>query len=145
VEGRRPGARLVKVDYVPATSHDSKFLNLPKGSELLRIQRVRTADDMPVFLENSLFPATGFDFLLNGSLDSESMNFLLANELGRSVASYERCKIRVCVADAEMAKLLSIAVGDPLFFEEKDLVDDAGKPIFIAKDYLVGSCFEFEM
>ena len=143
--GREPGARLVKIDYVTPTSNENHFLRQPQGCQLLRIQRIRTADAVPVFLENSLFPQRGFEFLLEGRLDDESINHLLLTELGRSVANYSRCTIKVCTADTSMARLLSIAAGDPLFREEKNVIDADGEPLFVAVDYLVGSCFEFEM
>lgn len=143
--GREPGGRLIKVDYVNGTDRDNEFLCQKPGSKLLRVQRVRTADGVPIFLENSLFPGEGFEFLTNGSLDGRSMNSALADELGRNVASYSRCTIRACCATPRIAELLSIPVGDPLFLEMKDLVDENGAPMLIAKDYLVGNFFVFDM
>ncbi|MBS6653194.1 MAG: GntR family transcriptional regulator, partial [Collinsella sp.] len=50
-----PGARLVSRTVVAATHEDAAFFGVEPGCELIVVERVRTADGIPVMLENNAF------------------------------------------------------------------------------------------
>ena len=50
-----PGARLVSRTVVAATHEDAAFFGVEPGCELIVVERVRTADGVPVMLENNAF------------------------------------------------------------------------------------------
>ena len=49
------GARLVSRTVVAATREDAAFFGVEPGCELIVVERVRTADGVPVMLENNAF------------------------------------------------------------------------------------------
>jgi GntR family transcriptional regulator len=142
--GKQPGTRVMRVDEIMGDQRDLEFLGLPKGSNLLRIQRVRTADEMPVMLENSLTPIEGFEFLRQGVMREPGIFGLIEENLGRKAGGHVHCSLRIAKADVEMSKQLEVPMGEPLFMELIDLVDSDGKPLLIAKNYVVGSLMVFD-
>ena len=58
-----PGARLVSRTVVAATHEDAAFFGVEPGCELIVVERVRTADGIPVMLENNAFVLADHPYL----------------------------------------------------------------------------------
>ena len=58
-----PGARLVSRTVVAATREDAAFFGVEPGCELIVVERVRTADGIPVMLENNAFVLADHPYL----------------------------------------------------------------------------------
>ena len=57
------GARLVSRTVVAATHEDAAFFGVEPGCELIVVERVRTADGVPVMLENNAFVLADHPYL----------------------------------------------------------------------------------
>ena len=57
------GARLVSRTVVAATREDAAFFGVEPGCELIVVERVRTADGIPVMLENNAFVLADHSYL----------------------------------------------------------------------------------
>ena len=57
------GARLVSRTVVAATREDAAFFGVEPGCELIVVERVRTADGVPVMLENNAFVLADHPYL----------------------------------------------------------------------------------
>lgn len=55
VNGMEPGARVISRKILPADSTEAQFFGVPVGTDLICVERVRTADDVPVMLENNIY------------------------------------------------------------------------------------------
>ncbi|HEX6501322.1 MAG TPA: GntR family transcriptional regulator [Micromonosporaceae bacterium] len=67
--GLRPGSRLVAAETVDADADLAKDLGIEPGAGAFRIERVRTADDIPVAHEQAYLPARLFPRLLDQDLE----------------------------------------------------------------------------
>ena len=54
VNGMEPGACVISRKILPADSTESQFFGVPVGTDLICVERVRTADGVPVMLENNI-------------------------------------------------------------------------------------------
>lgn len=143
--GMKPGARLVSRQIVPARTDELEFFRLSEKSLLIYVQRIRTADGQPIFEENIFVPYEGFDELFNISLDDVSMFETLYQISGHYVADQARRTIEAVRATAEQASRLSVSASDPLLYLNVQFLDERNLPLYIGKQYYVGSRYRFEL
>ena len=70
-----PGARLVSRTVVAATHEDAAFFGVEPGCELIVVERVRTADGIPVMLENNAFVLADHPYLQTLADEERTMVF----------------------------------------------------------------------
>ena len=73
VNEMEPGARIVSRKVLPADATEAQFFGVPAGSELICIERVRTADGIPVMLENNTYVYEDNAFLAKADLTDQSI------------------------------------------------------------------------
>lgn len=81
------GARLVSRTVVAATREDAAFFGVEPGCELIVVERVRTADGIPVMLENNAFVLADHPYLqtlADEDLADNSIFALVAEHSGRA-------------------------------------------------------------
>lgn len=143
--GVEPGARVVNRLIVPARAEEIKFFGIPQGSLLLYVQRVRTADEQPIFEENIFLPYEGYERLLTDDLEDVSMFDKIAEVGGSRPERTPMRTVEAVRATAEQASRLSIAQGDPLLFLNVCFNDAGDRPVCIGRQYYVGSRYRFEL
>jgi DNA-binding GntR family transcriptional regulator len=113
---------------VEAPPDIAEHLTLPAGVEVLRLARVRQADEVPVaYFVNYLRPDVCPDFT-NEELTQESLYALIESACGVRVATGRR-RLEARAADADLAELLETPVGTPLqYFEQVTYLQD-GRPV----------------
>lgn len=143
MSGMQPGGRTVGIRIIPSRQEEQHFLKLPKDSNVIYLQRIRTADGDPVMLENTFLPSPEFDSLLSTDLTNRSLNETLRQKYSRSLVVRQTTKVEVSRASPEHAQLLNITPGDPLFFITAYFLDERDNPIAIARHYFLASRFIF--
>ena len=68
----------------------------------------------------------------------------ITEHTGRSASGHRSCSLRIAKASLEIARYLEVSVGEPLFLETVQFVDEKDEPLFIAKNYVVGSSMVFD-
>ena len=124
-----PGARLVSRTVVAATHEDAAFFGVEPGCELIVVERVRTADGIPVMLENNAFVLADHPYLqtlADEDLTDNSIFALVAEHSGRAPLKSDPCTVEIALADTQTAPLLEVPVGEPLFYMEAYFTDAAG-------------------
>lgn len=142
--GAKPGARVIKCELVPSSEAESKCLKLSEGAVLLHIQRVRTANEVPIYMENIYLPYDGFGSLLDMDLNNTSLFRAMEKAGGRSPAGVAYRSIAMAKADAYQAAELGIAIGEPMFFMKVIYNDAEGEPLCIGRQYYIGTRYIFE-
>lgn len=84
-----PGARIVSRKALPADATEAQFFGVPAGSELICIERVRTADGIPVMLENNTYVYEDNAFLAKADLTDQSIFEVVREQTGRGPARTE--------------------------------------------------------
>ncbi len=134
--GRVAGATVLRAELVDADAATLEALQLDAGSQVVVIDRLRLANQVPVLVEHSCFPADRFSSLLDAPLEG-SIYDLLDERFGarprRAVESIEPVR-----ADARLAKLLGVPRGRPLLAVNRVAFDAGGVPVECARDVLRG-------
>jgi GntR family transcriptional regulator len=80
--GMRPSSRVLDAELLPAPVELANALDILPGAELVRIRRLRLADDEPVALETSHLPHAIAPGLLDHDLEGQSLYELLRARYG---------------------------------------------------------------
>lgn len=98
-----------------ADAEVAEGLQVPEGSDVFKLVRLRYVNDVPnVFMENYV-PCAMFPNFLDGTDFSETRLYEHMRDLGRPVKRVTR-RLEVIKADASTSALLDVPIGDPLFF-----------------------------
>ncbi|WP_217957912.1 GntR family transcriptional regulator [Acutalibacter muris] len=144
-QGLASGAVVIDRRIAEPEERQRTFLRLSPGGLLLHIQRVRTADGQPIFLENLFLPYEPYKPLLSTDLTDVSMFAAIESVSGQRPAGVGRRALEIVKADAQQATLLHQPVGEPLFHLDVEFLDARGEPICIGQQYYIGSRYMFEL
>lgn len=110
--GTNSSIRKLSVMLVPASQEIAKILNVPRGTKVRRVTRIRTVEGEPfaygvAYLRTDLIPA----FYKRDY--STSLSTMLHTKLDVHFES-RQCECYAAAADAEIAEALSIPEGSPI-------------------------------
>ena len=111
--GLRPSSRLIGADLLPAPIELAHALDIQPGSELVRIRRLRLADDQPLAIETSHLPHARCPGLLEHDLEGSSLYELLHDRYGLELASAKQT-IEAASPTDEERQLLQVPPGVPV-------------------------------
>lgn len=126
--GREPGGRPLTWQMAQAPVEMAQWLGIAGASEVVEIRHVRVANDVPICLSTTWFPADRFKRI--GPIYERLKSFTRALErLG--VQDYARARTRITsrAATTEERELLEIQRGATVMVVESLDVDSAGEPI----------------
>lgn len=141
MEGSKAGARLIVADLIEPSLSYAEQLKLEEGEKIIRIIRLRTADDQPVMVEENYFPAK-FAYLLGEDLTQSLYKVL--EERGTFAASGKN-RITICYADEEEAKHLGVKEGEALLLWKGLCLDNEGNPLHVYKNKVNPKRYEIIM
>lgn len=142
--GAQAGARLLCRRIVPAREDERAFLGLEEEGLLLYVQRLRTADGIPVYEENVFLSLDEFRGLMDVPLDDVSIFEAMRAVSGRRPGKNARLTIEAVAASPEQAGRLRVPVGAPLLYMNGYFEDLDGRPLAIGRQYYVGSRYAFD-
>ncbi len=141
--GFAPGSIEIKHHVREASPDEREFLGLSEGSEVVSFTRVCLADSTPVMVERNVFPKAGFEFLVDAKLGGASLYKLLEEKAGKVPHMVGECRIGSGRADAALADVLSVPVGEPLFVFTAQYNDQDEKPLYLGIQRVVGARYTF--
>jgi GntR family transcriptional regulator len=142
--GLSAGTRLLGIDTVRATRLLAARLEVPFGSGVVHISRVRTADGVPMAVEQTHLPAARFPGLADEDLTARSLYEVLAQRYGVTIAEAVQ-RVTVALVDDADAHLLETPKGEPAFRIERLTRDDGGAVIEYATSIYRGDRYEVLM
>jgi GntR family transcriptional regulator len=125
--GRTPSSRLLERESRPATELEQRRLQLPEGSSVVSVRRIRLADNEPVAIEHAVLCPEATDAVLEADLESGSLHEALV--AGGFVPARGHATIGSEPAEPEEAQLLHVPSGWPLLVERRLIVDQEAKPL----------------
>jgi GntR family transcriptional regulator len=138
-KGRRPSSRVLRSGLVRGRSDASKALG---EDEVFEIVRLRLADDEPIAIEASAFPAELADTLRAADLETGSLFDALVGA-GR-VPTAGRADLRAGAATADDAPL-DVAEGAPLLIERRLIFDQSGRPLELTESRYAADRYSLEV
>lgn len=125
--GVQTRTEVIDISWIEPPEHVREHL-APDDSKLLRIEKVRHIEDSPFSHVLNYLPAKIGELVPRDKVSTKPMLMILQEDLGmradRAVQTLE-----ATVADAEVAVLLEIRIGDPLLKAERTVFDIKKKPI----------------
>jgi GntR family transcriptional regulator len=116
--GRHATARLLDKQVVPASETVARHLALTPGTLVVRIQRVRLADNVPLSFDETYLPREIGEKVLENDLEVEPIFSLLEQKYDMPLVEAEY-RLEAVSADAVVARALGIAVGSAIFLIER--------------------------
>jgi GntR family transcriptional regulator len=142
--GRQPSLRILEMRLRPARSGEARHLAIQKGESLLAIRRLVLADEMPIGAITSLIEGRGLAAdipVSEGSLPPQEFLKLYH----KSKPSEGTIRFFAALAEAAVAKLLEIDLGDAILCMEGIYYDSFQKPLLYTHEvYRSGQGFEFQ-
>ena len=142
-QGMTIETRVLERDVVPAPAKVAEALQIPEGSLVLRLERLRYLHSEPVFLGTSYLPID-----LCGNLDdedfSQSMNAVLTRRCGLWPTTGKRIIESVAAGHYE-SEMLDVSVGMPLFRLTAVTYSQNGRPMEHTVAWLRGDRIAFEV
>lgn len=111
--GLKPVTRVLKHSIQPASQKIGEFLNIPAGTPVFCIERLRFVDEEPINLVTTYIPYSLCPRLGEYDLSNQSLYRVLEHEFGLEL-SYGRRTIEAVPASKHQAQLLQVNECDPL-------------------------------
>ncbi|MFC7579965.1 GntR family transcriptional regulator [Schaalia naturae] len=125
--GKTASSRLVSASITAATDREREALGLAEDGYVIRIERVRLGDDVPLCHEIASLPAERFPGLLGQDL--EGSLYALLRQRYSTVVARSRFEVEATLPGAEAAAHLSIARQTPCLRTLNDSWDEDGAPV----------------
>lgn len=139
--GKKPSAVVLRAVCAEPSVKDAGDLSLGAENQVVDILRLRLADDMPVMIEENVFPGT-YAYLLDADLTGSLYAILHRHHVKPNRALHD---ISLCHATPSQAKLLQISPGEALLHLYEIIYDNQEKPIHISRQFIRGDRFTFRI
>src|SRR5882757_1341993 len=140
--GRQASARLLDKQIVPASESVARQLAITAGTPVVRIQRVRLADNAPLSFDETYLPREIGERILKDDLETEPIFSLLEQKYDTPLVEAEY-RLEAISADRTVAAALGIAQGSPIFLIERTSYTTGHTPIDYEKLYYRGDQIRF--
>jgi GntR family transcriptional regulator len=126
--GRKANARVVSQGVVAARARVAEHLQIPKGTKVMQIKRVRLADGIPISFDETYLPLPLGKQIVHNDLRLHPIFTLLENEYGIPLveADYE---LEAVIATKGVADALQVRVGSPIFQIERTSMTTGNQPV----------------
>ena len=125
--GRVPSSIIVDREIRPAWRQAAAELHVREGEPIVFLRRVRCADGEPVALETTLLIRSTSPSVMAADLRTESLHSVLTG--GGFALRRGTALVTAGPASKEDARLLGVALGDPMLVERRVILDAHGRPV----------------
>jgi DNA-binding GntR family transcriptional regulator len=137
-----PRTRVLSLEAVPASDRVAHALGLEDGTDVLALERLRSADAQPLAIMRNWLPLGVVE------LDAERLERAGLYQLMRNAGvtlHLASQTIGARGATAPEAKLLNAAKGEPLLTMERTTYNENGQPVELADHLYRASLYSFEI
>lgn len=142
--GMTPGSRSYRARTRPATREIAARLGVDPAAPVYSIERVRTADGLPMALERTNLSAERYPGLLTAMGRDESLYDVLARVFGVRLESAEQTVAIARLSPAD-ARRLEVPEYDPAFLIERVSVDNMGNVVEFGRSLYRGDRYAIQM
>jgi GntR family transcriptional regulator len=140
--GRRPTARVIGKRRLIASQSVATHLGLSAGDSVVRIQRLRLADDVPISFDETYLPTDLGEKVITNDLKLEPIFSLLEQKYNIALIEAEY-RLEATLARGEVAKALGIKAGSPIFLIERTSYSDRHRPVDYERLFYRGDQIRF--
>jgi GntR family transcriptional regulator len=140
--GRKPTARLIGKEIVIADETVAGQLSLTKGERVVRIDRVRLADGVPMSFDETYLPLEIGRKIITNNLKLEPIFSLLEKKYNVPLVEAEY-KLEAVAATHDVSAALGVPQGSPIFRIERTSYSTGGRPVDYERLYYRGDLIRF--
>jgi GntR family transcriptional regulator len=140
--GRKPTARVVGKEIVSADTIVAGQLALTRGERVVKIRRVRLADNIPISFDETYLPLEIGKKIITNNLKVEPIFSLLERKYGVPLIEAEY-KLEAVAAEAEVAAALGVKQRSPIFRIERTSYSTGSRPVDYERLYYRGDLVRF--
>lgn len=140
--GRRPSSNILEAGLIPAPDDLASRLQLAPGGLLVRLQRVRLVDDIPIALELTHLPDADCPGLIGYMTSAASLYAVLETIYGLRMASAE-FTAGAGLSDATESRLLGLPPSSAVLRTEQTSFVDDGRPMEYTQASYRGDGYHF--
>jgi GntR family transcriptional regulator len=111
--GLAPSSKIIASKIIDDEDEIAARLNLPAGSRLVKVERLRQTSEEPFALEACYLPADDFPGLVRAPLGRSSLFATLERDFGLKI-TYADEEVDATAADTRVAQLLEVPRGSPV-------------------------------
>lgn len=126
--GRKASARVLSQGVIEANAEVARQLGVIKGTRVMRIERVRLADSVPMSFDETYLPLEIGKQIAKNNLRVKPIFALLEEKYGIPLTEAEY-RLEAAAAPARVAEALRIPEGFPIFRIERTSFTEGGHPI----------------
>lgn len=141
-QGIKVKTRVLEQSKIVADDEICSNLNLKPKSQVIKIKRLRIADNETISLSTTFLPYNLFPDLVNYNLVDQSLYELLETKYKIKIVRGRR-SLEAVLADEEKAKLLKVRIGSPLMYLNSISYKEDGEPIEYFKAFHRGDRSKF--
>ncbi|MCD7839676.1 MAG: GntR family transcriptional regulator [Erysipelotrichaceae bacterium] len=132
---------VLKRELLPMNDLMQQSLLLDNNDKIIYIQRLRYAGGEPLMLENNYYSYNKYEFLMHEALTGSLYELLES----KGIVCNQSLKtiITVTTAKGDLAQLLQVSLGAPLFVMDGVMGDSRGNPVHYSIQYVVGEKYSF--
>jgi GntR family transcriptional regulator len=140
--GRSATATVIDHRIVAATEAVAQKLSLPVGTIVIRVQRVRLADQMPLSFDETYLPRELGEKVIRQDLETEPIFSILETKCGVPLVGAEY-RLESALADPDVAEALQIRERQPVFLIERTSYSEGNRPVDYEKLHYRGDQIQF--
>lgn len=136
---RIPGAHVLSCTEKPADELCRDFLNLDSDKNVLFLERLLLADNIPVIDVHTWLPTELFPDFDASAVENRSFFSYLKAAYGYVTSEASRSTVSVIAASPDLAHTLDLAAGDPVMVLDSYMESSDGTPLYVSREYIAGS------
>ena len=137
--GMHPSTRVVSVGWAPVGKGIGDVLGLDADTLVLRLERIRYADDKPVLHSVDILPE---QLRIKAEDDFSGSLYGLIESRGVELAGCQNV-IEASVADQRLGGLLEVKKGFPILVLRRTSYDSSGRPVLYEDAYFRGDMYSY--
>lgn len=143
LRGLKTSSRILAAEVVSASTMLASLFEMPLGSSLIYLRRLRLAQGEPIAIQSAYLRAEYCPGLLDFDLESRSLYEILHNEYGLKFGR-ARYSFEAALADGEQAQLLdatlpaALLVSEQITFLENDFPIEFVRSVYRGDKYRIG-------
>lgn len=141
-QGREPSSKLIDISEIPAEGELTTLLGVRSGAKVLRMQRLRLADNEPMAIETTHLPLGRFRGLRKYLQPGGSLYQVLRDRFDVEMGHAEET-IETALAGPHEAELLGADVGMPMLLLSRHSFDTAERPVEWVRSVYRGDRYKF--
>jgi GntR family transcriptional regulator len=141
-----PATKILQKEIIKSDEKVAKTLDLEPGTDVIRLSRLRSANEEPIVFVITYIPYSVCPAIMNHDLENESLYEIIEKETGKLISNAVRTLECITAGEFE-SKLLRVEKGSPIHYFESTVYLEGGTPVeySLAKYRGDRSKFTFEL